>query len=687
LTPAKLLRSRRSCGRWRGDRASITHPIIAGDPDGGGIVRGVDYDRAAFGSAIGRAQGQEKTIDRVGSALRPRCAAKAWPGAHPDGRIDCAAAAPAAVKNASATTKMRIAAVQGDRAAPNRLAGAIAAATRPSANKDFLRAWFRLNPAACAVRRSLGAVMSLARNTLVQSGLTLGSRVLGFVRDLYLNARFGQGPLMDAFATALMLPNLFRRLFAEGAFAQAFVPIYAKTQTESGPEEAERVASAALSFLLAVVALFCVALQVAMPWLMLGLLSAYADQPKVMQIAVLATQITMPYLVFMTIASLLSGVLNTAGRFALSAAVPTLLNVCTLVPLMLMPGDRATLLAVAAAVSVAGILQAGLLWWGMGRLGVRLKLGWPRLTPDVKRILLLALPGVIAGGATQINSLTSQVLTGTDEGARSVLYNADRLYQLPLGLVGVAVGLALVPRLSKAFAANDDVGGKAAMDQGISLAMAFTLPAAAALLVMPFFIIDATVTRGAFSSEDARRTAEVLRHFAWGVPAFVLAKVFTPPFFARQDTKRPMRFALMTVAISTVAGAGLFFGLNQSGLDGVQGLAIATSAAAWINVFLLAATLAREGAYIMSAKLWGRLMRAVAAVALMAAFIGVCAWQYPLLKTVLLYKEIAVVIVCLAGFALYGLAAVVFGAVSVSEIRGALRREAGAPGVPRDLDV
>jgi putative peptidoglycan lipid II flippase len=247
--------------------------------------------------------------------------------------------------------------------------------------------------------------------------------------------------------------------------------------------------------------------------------------------------------------------------------------------------------------------------------------------------------------------------------------------------------LALVPRLSKAFAAKDDEGGKSAMDQGIALALAFTLPAAAALLVMPFFIIDATVTRGAFTSEDARRTAEVLRHFAWGVPAFVLAKVFTPPFFARQDTKRPMRYALITVAISTLAGAGLFFWLNSIGHDGVQGLAIATSAAAWLNILLLAGTLAREGAYKISAALWGRLARALAAVGVMAAFLGACAWQYPLLKTILWHKEIAVVVVCLAGFALYGIAALALRAVSLREIRGALRREAGAHGVARDLDV
>jgi peptidoglycan biosynthesis protein MviN/MurJ (putative lipid II flippase) len=167
-------------------------------------------------------------------------------------------------------------------------------------------------------------------------------------------------------------------------------------------------------------------------------------------------------------------------------------------------------------------------------------------------MLAIAVPGAIAGGALQVNSLVTQMLSGSDEGARSVLYNSDRLYQLPLGLIGVAVGLALVPRLTRHFAENDQAGADRTMDDGIGLSMAFTLPAAIALLIMPFFIIDATVTRGAFTSADAHRTAEVLRQFAWGVPAFVLLKVFTPPFFARQKTKVPMQFSLVSV-VTTVA--------------------------------------------------------------------------------------------------------------------------------------
>lgn len=521
--------------------------------------------------------------------------------------------------------------------------------------------------------------MSLARNTFVQASLTLASRVLGFGRDLMANAQFGgQGPLMDAFATALMFPNLFRRLFAEGAFAQAFVPIYAKERAAHGAAAADRIASEAMSFLLAVVAAFCIAAQVAMPWLMPYLLSAYVKDAAVMNTATLMTQLTMPYLACMTLASLLSGVLNTTGRFALSAGVPTLLNLCTIAALWLAPEPASAAVAVALSVTVAGVLQAGLLWWGVRRAGVTLRFGWPTVTPAVRRVLWLAIPGALAGGATQLNSLVSQFLTGSDEGARSVLYNADRLYQLPLGLIGVAVGLALVPRLSRHHAAGEPEAATAAMDDAIGLSMAFTVPAAIAFLVMPFFIIDATVTRGAFSSDDARRTAEVLRQFAWGVPAFVLAKVFTPPFFARQDTRRPMQYAVVSVVANTVLGAGLFLLLPRYGIDGVIGLAVATSVSGWLNVILLASTLGREGVYRVSGKAWSRLVRLGAACALMGAFAGVCAANYAALTQSLWRKEVAVLAVAAAAFVLYCIVALALGAVNLREIRGALRREPGA---------
>ena len=525
--------------------------------------------------------------------------------------------------------------------------------------------------------------MSLARNVFVQTFFTLGSRVLGFARDLALNARFGgQGPLMDCWATAQMLPNLFRRLFAEGAFAQGFVPVFAAARAQEGADAADRMASQAMAFIMLVVALVTIGIEVAMPAIMPFLLSAYIDDPAVLATATLMAQLAMPYLVCMTLAALLSGVLNTLGRFALTAAAPIMLNICTIIPLVLASSQQQAAEWAAAAVTISGVLQCALLWWGAHKLGVNLRIMLPVLSKGVTRMLAIAVPGAIAGGALQVSSLVTQALSGSDEGARSVLYNSDRLYQLPLGLIGVAVGLALVPRLSRHFAENDHEGAARTMDDGIGLSMAFTLPAAVALLVMPFFIIDATVTRGAFTSADALRTAEVLRQFAWGVPAFVLAKVFTPPFFARQKSKRPMQFSLVSVGITVIVGASLWYWLPTVGIDGAIGLGIATSAGAWVNVFLLASALAREGAYKMGGAVWSRMTRLIIASALMGVFAGVCAWQYELLSTLLWKKEVAVLAVIVIGVIIYGIAAFALRAVTVTEIKGALRREKGVAGVP-----
>ena len=328
-----------------------------------------------------------------------------------------------------------------------------------------------------------------------------------------------------------------------------------------------------------------------------------------------------------------------------------------------------------------------LLWWGTRKLGVKLRINLPVVSRGVRKMLAIAVPGAIAGGALQVSSIVTQLLSGSDPGARSVLYNADRLYQLPLGLIGVAVGMALVPRLSRHFADNDQAGASRTMDDGIGLSMAFTLPAAVAILVMPYFIIDATVTRGEFTSADALRTAEVLRQFAWGIPAFVLAKVFTPPFFARHKSKRPMQFSLVSVFITMTVGAALWYWLPTQNLDGAIGLGFATSLGAWVNVFLLGSTLAREGAYTMGKPVWTRMVRLMIASALMGAFAGVCAWQYETLSQLLWRKEVAVLVVIVIGVLIYAVAAFALRAVTVAEIKGALRREKGVAGVPSGGEV
>lgn len=529
--------------------------------------------------------------------------------------------------------------------------------------------------------------MSLARNVFVQSALTLASRVLGFARDLALNARFGgQGPLMDAWATAQMLPNLFRRLFAEGAFAQAFVPVFAHERAVSGAQSAERTASQVLAFVMAVVVAFTIVAEVSLPFLMPFLLSAYVNDRESLGIATLMAQLAMPYLACMTLASLLSGVLNTLGKFALASGAPILLNICTIVPLMLLNDPESAALFASGAVTIAGLLQGALLWWGVRRLGVDLAIVLPAMTPVVKRVVALAVPGAIAGGAMQVNSLVSQILSGSDEGARGVLYNADRLYQLPLGLIGVAVGSALVPRLSGQFARSDTLGAQRTMDDGIALSMAFTIPAALALLVMPYVVIDGAITRGAFTSQDASRTSEVLRQFAWGIPAFVLAKVLTPPFFARQKTRQPMQFAIAAVLANTAIGSALWFWLPTIGVDGAIGLAIGTSVAAWLNVTLLAGALAVGGVYRPGRRLIGRLLRLCLASLAMATALALCAAHYSDLSRVLGGKEVALAVTAIGGGVIFVVFALILRAVTIEEVRSALRREPRPTGAALPAD-
>jgi putative peptidoglycan lipid II flippase len=328
-----------------------------------------------------------------------------------------------------------------------------------------------------------------------------------------------------------------------------------------------------------------------MTWINRALFAGYMDDPHTFQLATVLTQLAMPYLVAMSAATLFSGVLNAHGRFFAAAAAPILFNLCQLTALWLVhdTAEHAALAAI-VAVSVSGVLQALWVWWGAQRSGTKLSFPFPRVTPAVKRLFILAAPAAIAGGALQINVMVSQALASFEQGAITYLNVADRLYQLPLGLIGIAVGVAMLPRLSRLVQDGDEPGARAALDEAVALSMAFTLPAAAAMLAIPFYLIDGLYSRGAFSGADAHNAALALIHYGWGVPAFVLAKIYAPAFFAREDTKAPMRYAITSMVISIVLGAALFFGLRSMGLPGFQGIAIVTGDAAGLAAALAAET-------------------------------------------------------------------------------------------------
>lgn len=525
-----------------------------------------------------------------------------------------------------------------------------------------------------------GGVM---RSSAIFSAMTLLSRLAGFARDVVISAALGAsaGPAADAYNTALNFPNLFRRIFAEGAFAAAFVPAYAKTLKTEGQAVADQVATDALAAVAAVTVVLTILAQLTMPWLMTVINIGFLDDPARFKLAVILTQITMPYLPCMAVAALLSGVLNARGRFIVSGAYPILLNLIMLAAVIPAQGDQiGAAYAASWAVLVAGVAQAGLCWWAARKAGANIRLTMPKLTPAVKAIIITAVPAAIGNSATQINVFISGNLSSFVAGGRTWLATADRLYQLPLGLVGVAIGIALLPKLSAAVASKDHSQQQASMDEAVALSMALTLPAAAALMAMPYFLIDALFTRGAFLQIDAVNTAQALFQFGWGVPAFVLIRILAPAFFARGDTRRPMAFALVSVAVNAALAIGLF----NLGM-GIAGIAAAVSAAAWTNALLLGATLWRRGHYRPSPAAASRLVRILLASVGLGLVVGLASWARPMLQApveTLLgalgadhgAKELTLLAVVAAGGLTYVVLAFATRAITVGEIKGLIRK-------------
>lgn len=539
--------------------------------------------------------------------------------------------------------------------------------------------------------------MRLLRSTAVVGLFTMASRILGFLRDILIAAVLGTGPVAEAFFVALRFPNLFRRLFAEGAFNAAFVPLYARTLEGQSESQALQLLREILSVMVMALSIFVVITIIVMPWLMYVIAPGFSmDEDGIrFNLAVIFTQITMPYILLMSVTAMLGGVLNSHDRFVAAAAAPILLNI-VLISILgyamkeagIGIGDSLTNAAVevedtqrfglflAIGVSISGLLQAGLLYLGCRRLGVKLRLIRPRLTPGVKRLIALGVPGAIAAGVTQINIIVSQQIASFQDGAVALLYYADRLYQLPLGVIGIAMGVALLPTLSKRLRANDVSGAANAMNRALEISMALTLPAAVALFIMPNFLVSGLFQRGEFGADDAVGTAWALQAFAAGLPAFVLIKVFAPGFFAREDTKTPMRFAAVSMLVNVVAGVALFWLIGRyfEGFGHV-GLAAATSLAGWINALLLLLALRQQGELSPDARLHDRIPRILISALGMGVFVGLAEyWADPISAFFFDIRLLALLFVTAAGMGVYGILALLTGALRPSEVLASLKR-------------
>jgi putative peptidoglycan lipid II flippase len=469
--------------------------------------------------------------------------------------------------------------------------------------------------------------MRLYRAFATVGGLTMLSRVFGFLRDILIAATLGSGAVADAFFVAFRFPNLFRRLFGEGAFNAAFVPLFAKRLEGEGKDAARAFAEEAMAGLLLMILALTVIAEIAMPFLMYGLAPGFSATPEKFDLAVLLTRITMPYLVCMSLVALLSGVLNSLGKFVESSAVSIVLNLtmmaATFVALAMgLRNEPLAGIVQAWGVFAAGFLQLWLLLDGARRNGLWLSLRWPRMTEGVRRLVRLGIPGVIAGGVTQINIVIGTVVASLQDGAVSHLYYADRVYELPLAIVGIAIGVVLLPDVSRHLRAGNHAAVMDSQNRSLEFAMLLTVPAAVALAVVPIEIVKGLFERGAFTARDTPATAYALAIFALGLPSFVMIKVFSPAYFAREDTATPMRYATISLTANTVGSVALFFLFREIGLMPHLGIAVATTLGGWLNAGLLWATLAKRGEFVADA----RLRRSLPLIMLASLIMGAVLW-------------------------------------------------------------
>jgi putative peptidoglycan lipid II flippase len=501
--------------------------------------------------------------------------------------------------------------------------------------------------------------MKLARTLGSVGGLTLLSRLLALVRDS-LQARYvGANFASDAFLVAFRLPNMFRAFFAEGAFSSAFIPMFNK----------------ALAVLFAFLAVMTVVM-LAAAWPLTAVLSGgfHKQSPTHDQFAfaVELSRITIPYLMLICLASLLGGILNSLDKFWVNAAAPVLLNIAMVCALFFFNGTpEETARAQAIAVPIGGVLQLVWLWIACRASGVSLRPRWPRLGADVKKLMVLILPAALGAGAVQLNLVISTAMSGylLGEGSISYIYYADRLNQLPLGMIGIGLGTILLPTITRLLSKGEEEQAMETQNRGMELALFLTLPAMVALIVAAEPIVRGLFQYGHFTAEDTVNCAWALAGFSIGLPSYVLVKVLTPGFYARQDTRTPVRFATISVVVNIAANLALIPLIHHVGPP------LATALSSTINVWMLYRTLAKRGHFVPDAQLKRRLPRlALAAVLMGAALFGLNRLLDPYLTGTLLMRFAALSVLVGTGGAIYGVACFITRAFTFGDIKALVRR-------------
>jgi putative peptidoglycan lipid II flippase len=519
--------------------------------------------------------------------------------------------------------------------------------------------------------------MSLVRKFATVAGATLGSRVFGFARETFMAAALGTGPMADVFYAAFRFPNLFRRLFAEGAFNAAFVPLFSKEIEANGVEGAKRFSEEVFGVLFSALLLITIVMELMMPWLVEWIIApGFADDAEKTAITVRMAAVMFPYLMCMSLTAMMSGMLNSLHHFFAAAIAPVFLNVVMIAALFYGLWIKADPLTIAWYLSwsvlVAGVLQLAVVYVGVRYAGINIGFKRPRMTPNVKRLLVLAVPAAVTGGITQINQIIGQAIASGKEGAIAALQYADRIYQLPLGVVGVAVGVVLLPELARALKGGHAREAANIQNRSIEFVLFLTLPAAAGLWILSDAIIRVLYERGAFAAENTAVVASILAIYGLGLPGFVLIKALQPGFYAREDTRTPMRFTMISVVINSGLAISLF------PLIAERGIATAEASAGWVNTVLLFSTLVWRGDLVWEWALAKRTALLLVATGIMAgALLYALPYAQPwLVPQAALVQQIAA-LACLLALAMvvYFASAFLIGGADIGMIKRNMKRK------------
>ncbi len=508
--------------------------------------------------------------------------------------------------------------------------------------------------------------MKLVKAMATVAGMTGLSRIAGFARDILTAAYLGAGPVADAFFVALKLPNFFRRVTAEGAFSIVFVPMYSKTREIETQETADQFASNAFMVMLSVLSVFTVIALILMPFIISAIAPGFVGDPVRADLAVELSRITFPYLLLISLTALLGGVLNAVDRFAPFAFAPVLFNLSLIVSLLLSAHFETAGHAMSYGLLAAGVFQFLFLWICAKRARIQIKMARPKINADIRKVFRLMGPAVIGAGVVHINLFADIILASfLVEGSISYLYYADRLNQLPLGIVGIAVGTALLPMLSRAMIKEDKSHARNLFNRSLEYCLLLALPAAVALAVMPLTLITILFERGAFDAADSLMTSKVLMAYAIGLPAYIAIKVFSTTHWAREDTTTPVRISIVATVLNIVGSIILIQYI------GVVGIALSTGLTGWLQFYLHVRALKDHP----SAQFDQKFMRNMPKIILSSCIMGIGVYSLSVLLRDTLFDGTtlaqigALMMIVFLGAVLYGMFILITGAISTKDLK------------------